>query len=165
MIDPIMFADLLGPEKHFIWSKENEVWRTFYRTTVSGHWSKDDIEEFAKCGCIYEIHFDHSLDAEAQLFCLMIMQRCTNFKAGKVSKFAINNMKVIIMLGHNNEYHSKIMRLARQSGFDFSRVRSREDHKSDVEKFTNSKMGQYLQSLKNAFAPMAGVNVERRPFE
>lgn len=161
MLDYMMFHQLLGPERFFIWSKESEIWRVFYRTTMPGSWSAIDIEEFDKCSCVYEIHFDHSQDNEAHLFSLFVMQRCDNFKAAKVSKLAVNNMKVIILLGHKADYKNQIARLAKESNFELARLRSREDYKSDVENFTNSKIGEYFENLRKAFAPTAGIRYER----
>lgn len=163
MIDDIMFEEILGPTRFFVWSKENELWRTFYRTKVAGHWAKEDIEEFNKCGCFYEIHLQHGNDDEAHLFSMMIMQRCDNFKAAKVAKLAVNDMKVIILLGRSADWRHKIARLAKQSNFELVRLRSKADQQSHNEKYTNSKFGEYMNSLRNAFAPTAGKRPISRP--
>lgn len=162
MIDDIMFFDLLGAVKFLVWSKESEIARIFYRTTIAGHWDKADVEEFNRCGCFYEIHFDHKQDDEAHMFCMMVMQRCDNFKGAKVSKLAVNNMKVIVLLGKTAEFRGQVARLAKQSGFELSRVRSKSDRASDVERYSNSQVGKYFDRLKKAFAPTAGIRAERR---
>lgn len=161
MIDEILFHEVLGPQRFFIWSKENEVWRTFYRTVISGHWSASDIEEFEKCQCVYEMHFDHARNDDAHLFALLVMQRCDNFKAVKVSKLAVNNTKVMIFLGHSSDYKNKINTLANKCGFELSRIRAKSDYKSEVEKFTKSKIGEYFSNLMKAFAPVVGNKFAR----
>lgn len=161
MIDEILFHEVLGPQRFLIWSKENEMWRTFYRTIIPGQWSIDDVEEFKKCQCIYEFHFDHSRNDDAQLFSLLVMQRCQNFKAAKVSKLAVNNMKVMIFLGHSPDYKNKINTLATKCSFDLPKIRARGEHESAVEKFTKTKFGEYMANLRKAFAPMAGRRFAR----
>ena len=162
MIDLFQFNHILGDIRFLVWSKENEIHRMFFRTMIAGHWDKTDVEEYLKCGCYYEFHFDHKYDEEAQLFCMMVMQRCENFKAARVCKLAVNNMKVFVLLGRSAEYKNGLATLAKQSGFELARLRSKEDVVSENEKFTRTKVGQYFESLKKAFAPMAGIRYERR---
>jgi hypothetical protein len=162
MIDEIRFFELLGPSRFFIWSKENEIKRTFYRTEIAGHWKKKDVEEFNQCGCFYEIHLDHKYDSDAHMFCLQVLQRCDNFKAAMVSKLAVNNMKVIILLGRSGEFRDQIAYLAEDCDFELSRLRSKSDRQSDVERFAKTKLGEYAESLRGMFAPMAGFRVPRR---
>lgn len=156
----IDWDDLFGEKRFMPWSKENEIWRTFYRTTVAGHWSLDDVEEFRKCLVEYEIHLDHGRDDDAHLFCQRVVERCQTIKAAKVSKLAVNDMKVIIMLGSDRSMMGKIGYAAKAHGFKLARTRERGSQLSQNEIETRKKVAEYLESLRLAFAPMAAG---RRP--
>lgn len=156
------FDGVLGQNKAFIWSKENELWRTFYRTHVAGHWSKQDVAEFMKCGYYYEIHFDHAREHEAHTFCLEVMARCDKFKAVKLSKLAVNNVKVMVFLGSDKTMKDKMKLLAGQAGFEFARLRLGGEPISENENVTRSKFRQYIESLGAMFAPMLGRRVSAR---
>ena len=160
MTPEFVWDDLFGEVRFMPWSKENELWRTFYRTTVAGHWSKEDIDEFNSCAFMYEIHLQHGNDDAAHHFCLMIMQRCENFKAAKVSKIAVNDMKVIILLGKSKRYRDRVANAANVHGFELARIRDRDAQPSEHERHSHEKIGEYLESLRKAFAPMATA---RRP--
>ena len=149
-------------EKRFlIWSKSNQVWTTFYRTTRAGNWDKDDVEEFGRCVYAYEIHLAHGNDDAAHLFCLRLLERCDTFKAAKVSKLAVNDMKVIILLGKNKMMADKVKHATRQYGFQLARIRDKHSQKSQHEIMANSMVGQQLKALGNAFAPNMGIRARR----
>lgn len=149
-------------EKRFlVWSKSNQVWTTFYRTTRAGHWDKDDVEEFGRCIYAYEIHLNHGNDDAAHLFCLRLMERCPNFKAAKVSKLAVNDMKVILLLAKKKSFRDKVQHAARQYGFQLARIRDQHSQKTQHEIMAHSMIGQQLDALGKALAPNLGIRAKR----
>ena len=150
----LMFETLFGPQRFLVWSKENPLWRTFYRTTIAGHWAAEDIEEFNKAGCYYEIHLDHGRDEDAHTFCMYVMERCPNFKAAKFGKIAVNDMKVIVLLGRSAKLKDKINHSAQQFGFELARVYDRSAQSSPQEQHSRQKFAQYLDSFARAFRPI-----------
>jgi len=156
MLDDWAFNQVLGVQRFLVWSKDNALHRIFYRTTVAGHWSKDDIDEFNKLGCIYEIHLDHSHDEIAQQFALKILERCDTFKAAKLVKLAVNDMKVLTLLGRDSKMKDKIIHLCRQCDFDFGRIRYANEPMSKQESETMERARQYLGSLAMAYKPLMG---------
>lgn len=162
MINHIAFEEAFGPKRFLVWSKENEIWRTFYRTVIAGHWKKEDAEEFNACGHFYEVHLEHGHDDDAHLFCQLVMERCDRFKAAKVSKIAVNDMKVIVFLGKGTKMRDKIAHLASQSGFELARIRTKDQQPSPNEIELHQKFGEYLSSLSKAFAPMATSRAKHR---
>lgn len=149
----IAFEEILGPRIYFIWSKENALWRTFFRTKLAGHWSAEDAKEFLGLGCLYEIHLQHGNDQAGHEFCLNVLERCNNFKAAKYSKLAINDIKAIVLLGRSSKYRDKIDQLAKAYGFQLTRIRSRTDHPSRNEEESRKKFREYMNSIVNAFLP------------
>lgn len=156
------FDGVLGQARFFIWSKENELWRSFFRTTVGGHWSEEDVDEFMKCGYYYEIHLDHKYEGLAHTFCLSVLERSNVFKAAKISKLAVNNTKVLVLLGKNKSLKEKIAKLASQCGFELARIRTASDDASANENESRSKFRHYLQSLAAMFAPSVGERVKAK---
>lgn len=149
-------------EKRFlIWSKTNELWATFFRTTIAGHWDKDDVEEFGRCIYLYEIHLQHGNDDAAHLFCLRLLERCDDFKAAKVSKLAVNDMKVIILKGKTKKAADKVRHAARQHGFELARIRDKDSQRSQHEIMAHTMVGQQLEALGKAFAPNVGIRAKR----
>lgn len=152
----IAFEEALGPKRFFIWSKENQLWRSFFRTIVAGHWKKEDATEFMTMKCYYEIAFDHSKENIAQNFVLEVLERSSHFMAAKVSKLALNNVKCLILLGKDAKMADKIKHLAKLFEFEFVRVRGK-DEVSSHEKTSREKFSEYLENLQRAFAPMGGL--------
>lgn len=155
MLSDIDYDEILGPIAHMPWSKSNEIWTVFYRTTVAGHWSKDDVDEFASCSCFYEIHLQHGNDDAANMMCLQIIRRSKQFMAAKISKLAINDMKVIVLLGKSADMKDKISHIAKEYGFQLARIYGKSSQKTKHDLFYQSKIGEYIDSLMKAFAPMA----------
>jgi len=158
----IDYDGVLGQSKDFIWSKENELWRTFYRTKVAGNWSKEDVDEFMKCGYCYEVHFDHSREHDAQTFALEVMSRVKQFKAAKVSRLAVNNVKVIVFLGRDKKMADRMKVITGYAGFELTRIRLASEEASEGENSIRAKFNQYLESVKNMFAPTLGLRAPRR---
>lgn len=155
MLEAWAYDQIFGPKRFLVWSKSNELWRTFYRTVVAGHWKKEDVEEFNKAAWFYEVHMDHGNDDAAHLMALRIMERCQVFKAAKVSKLAVNDMKVVMFLGQNKSLSDKVAHVAREHGFELVRIRDRNSPPGEHELAANEKFQEYLDNLRRAFAPMA----------
>jgi len=152
---------IFGEKRYLSWMKSNELWSVFYRTTVAGHWSKEDVQEFNQCQYAYEIHMDHGNDDAAHSLCLKVMERCSDFKAAKYSKLAVNDMKVIVILAKSKRMTEKIKHVAKQHGFELARIRDKDSQASQHEVMANTVMGDYMESLRRAFAPMTGYRATK----
>jgi hypothetical protein len=156
-MDELFYAEHLGTVDFMPWSKSNEVWTTFYRTKVAGHWKREDAVEFMKANKKFEIHLDHSDSGKAHSMCLEIMRRCGDFMAAKVSKIAINDMKVAILLSKGTRMKDRVARMVSELDMQLVRVVDR-DTETSYENYTNQKIKEYLDALGKAFAPMASTN-------
>jgi hypothetical protein len=154
------FDEVLGPRRFFIWSKENELYRTFFRTEFAGHWTEKDVHEFINLKTIYEIHLQHGQDEIAHSFCLHVLERSENFKAAKYSKIALNNMKVLCLLGKSSNQRSQIQELANYFNFKLERVRSRTDAPSSNESESRKKFREYLKATILAFNPTLARSIK-----
>jgi hypothetical protein len=75
--------------------------------------------------------------------------------AAKVSKLAVNDMKVIVLLGKSKKPAKKIAHIVKQYGFELARIYDKSSQKTSHDMFYQSKVGEYMDSLVKAFAPMA----------
>lgn len=149
-----VYDELLGPKRFLTWSKENPMWLCCYRTQIAGHWSALDIKEFQECQCKYIIFFDHSRQDDAWLFVHRVMERDSHFKAAKVSKFARDDVKIIVFLGRDNTRKKKIADVCQQMGFELAAARPK-DHMTDLETAMADKYKEYLYYLAKAFEKMS----------
>ena len=104
---------------------------------------------------------DHGHDDEAHTFCLKVMERCDNFKAAKYSKLAVNDMKVILLLGKTTKMRDKIKHISEQFGFELVRIRDRNSQASQHEIMANTVIGEYMECLRRAYAPMTGYQPKK----
>ena len=148
------YEDALGPVRFMPWSKRNPIWTCIYRTTRNGRWDKDDVEEFNSCDRIYEIHYQHEDEDRVHLMALEIMRRCKQFKAAKVSVVAVNDMKVVILLGKGVGMSELIGNLAKANGAELVRVMDRNSASNFYDNATQPKIREYVDSLRRAYAPM-----------
>tara|TARA_Y100001972_G_C7534588_1_gene269306 strand:- start:79 stop:576 length:498 start_codon:yes stop_codon:yes gene_type:complete len=156
-MNELHFHDYFGPVKFMPWSKSNEIWTTFYRTKVAGHWKREDAVEFMKADRKFEIHLDHADSDNAHSLCLEAMRRVDDFKAAKVSKIAINDMKVALILAKGSKWKDRVSQMASDMNMQLVRVVDR-NHSTSYETHTNQKIREYLDALGKAFAPMASTN-------
>jgi len=160
-MDELFYEQYFGSVDYMPWSKSNEVWTTFYRTIVAGHWKKEDAVEFMKANKKFEIHLDHADSQKAHSLCFEVMRRCPDFVAAKVSKIAINDMKVAIILSKGTKMKERVAKAAADMNMQLVRVVDR-DVQTSHENYTNQKIQEYLDALGKAFAPMASTNGQVR---
>lgn len=156
-MDPLFYEEYFGSIDYMPWSKSNEIWTTFYRTKVAGHWKREDAAEFVKANKKFEIHLDHADSEKAHSLCFEVMRRCSDFVAAKVSKIAINDMKVAIILSKGTKMKERVAKAAADLNMKLVRVVDR-DVQTSHETYTNKKIEEYLDALGKAFAPMASTN-------
>ena len=149
-MDELFFSEYFGTVDFMPWSKSNEIWTTFYRTKVAGHWKREDAVEFMKADKKFEIHLDHADSEKAHTLCFEIMQRCSDFVAAKVSKIAINDMKVAIILSKGTKMKDRIAKAAADMNMQLVRVVDR-NVTTSYENYTNQKIREYLDALGKAF--------------
>jgi hypothetical protein len=147
------YDDALGPVRFMPWSKRNAIWTCIYRTTKNGRWDKDDVDEFNSCDYIYEIHFQHDDEDRVHLMALEIMRRRPEFKAAKVSVLAVNDMKVVILLGKGVGMSSLVANVAKANGAELARVLRRDEAENAYDTHMKPKVQEYVDSLRRAFAP------------
>ena len=160
MNDP--YTEILGPAKFRSWSRETPTWWFLYRTNISGCHSLEEKKVFDKCSTNYYVFFDHSMDADARLLAIRVMDRDDTFMAAKVSKFARDGEKVLVFLGKDDSRRHKLASVCSETGFKLALVRPHGE-KTENEKLLDQKYNDYLTYLSRAFAPTVrspGIHID-----
>lgn len=142
--------DFNGPKVFNTWSQTKPLWWLLWRTTRAGSFDDDDRKEFEACKAKYLIFFDHADEGKAKEFAIHILDRYAFFKAAKVSVYARDNEKTLVLLGRDDSYRDSIKRFAQVWGLALWGVKSA-TYVSEAEKQANAKWGTYLHRLARAF--------------
>ncbi len=146
-------TDFVGPKRFRTWSKENELWWVLWRTVDPGSFGVPDKKTFEACKAKYLIYLDHSHDQRAREMALHILDRCSFFMGAKVSKFARDGEKVLVMIGRDERYHDSIARYAKLHGMLLFGVKpAGEGTPHEIQ--AQATWGLYLKQLARAYAPI-----------
>lgn len=142
--------NIAAPKLYPIWSDERPLWWICYRTKTPGTFAEVDAVEFNACKAKYLIFFDHSLHDKAQELAIFFLTRYSFFKAAKVSKYARDGEKSLVLLGRDDRCKDSVADIAKQWGMLLYIVKDAKDP-SDHEKQANALWGTYLHRLARAF--------------
>lgn len=144
--------DFTGPTKYRTWSKENELWSCMWRTEVPGGFNLKDKKVFESCKAKYMIYLDHTKERDALGFMRHVLDRCDFFMGAKLSKFARDGEKVIVLIGKDATYRDAISRFAQICGFTFFKVKPAGEDTAH-ETHAQNTWGKYLTCLARAHIP------------
>ena len=139
-----------GPKQFRTWSEEKPLWWILWRTHAGGHWNDDDRREFLLMKAKYLIMFDHTQDARAREVAVHILDREPFFKGAKVSKFARDGEKTMVLLGRDASHRDAVAEFIKPLGMLLHSIKPAQ-YVSDAEKQANAKWGQYLHNLARAY--------------
>ena len=143
-------TDFIGRKQFNTWGEEKTLWWILWRTHVGGHWNDDDKKEFFECQVKYLIYFDHTLDTKARELSIYLLDRFTFFKGAKVSKYARDGEKVLVLLAKDDSYMDALASFVKNWGMLLWGVKPAH-YVSPHEKQANALWGTYLQRLALAY--------------
>jgi len=140
----------IGKPIYRTWSEDKALFWLLWRTGAPGAWQEPDIREFKACKCKYMIFFDHTLDQKARELAIYLLDRFTFFKGAKVSKYARDGEKVLVLLGRDESYRDALAEFVKQWEMVLWGVKPAH-YVSDHEKQANARYGDYITKLAHAF--------------
>ena len=148
--------DFTSDTKFRTWSREGPLWWILYRTQKPGSFNELDARQFNCCATKYLIFLDHSLDATARELAIYLLDRFDHFKAAKVSKFARDGEKVLVLLANDDRYYDSLGQFVKSWNMLLWRVKPAHEQ-SDHEKRANAMWGDYITKLALAFSPPGSI--------
>ena len=142
-------TEFIGKKIHRSWGEEKPLWWILWRTHAGGHWNDEDKNEFMACKAKYLIMLDHTHDTKARELALYLIDRFTFFKGAKVSKFARNGEKTLVLLGRDDSLRDSLAEFVKQWNMVLWGVKDAK-YVSDAEKQANAQWGDYLHKLARA---------------
>jgi len=144
-------TEFIGPKQFRTWSEEKALWWILWRTHAGGHWSDDDKREFVECKAKYLIYLDHTIDHRARELAIYLLDRFSFFKGAKVSKYARDGEKVLVLLGRDDSYKVALAEFVKKWNMLLWGVKSAK-YVSPHEKQANAKWGTYINYLSKAYS-------------
>lgn len=143
-------TDFIGPVHFRSWSEDKPLWWILWRTDSPGRWNNDDRREFMGCKAKYLIYLDHTIDTKARELALYLLGRFKFFKGAKVSKYARDGEKVLVLLGRDDSYRDAIVEFLKNWEMLLWGVKPAH-YMSEHEKEANARYGTYITQLARAY--------------
>jgi len=141
-----------GPKKYRSWSKERPLWWILYRTDSPGSFNENDKKKYEGCKGRYIILLDHTQDAKARELATYLLDHCDHFVAAKVSKFARDGEKTLVLLADDDSRYNDLKTFAQQWNMQLISFKALGDlHSHEVK--ANADWALYVERLKRAFTP------------
>jgi hypothetical protein len=122
-------------------SRENPLWWTLTRADLKP-------AEFLKARGKYLIYGDHKYERQMRELCIYLIDRYKHFIAAKVSKYAIDGEKLIVLLSPDNSWYDELAELCKVHNFLLYRYKHlAENIPTDHERDARDRWGNYITNL------------------